>query len=86
MKFVSVSELKNDTSAIVRQASAGQPVVVVRHGKPCAAVIHVSEDTLDQLLFESSPAVKQAVQEALEDLKEGRSTTLAEYRRGKRSP
>jgi prevent-host-death family protein len=85
MKFVSVSELKNDTSAIVRRVSGGQPVVVMRHGKPCAAVIRISEDTLDQLLFEGSPIVKQAVQEALDDLKHGRSTTVTEYLRGKRS-
>ena len=86
MKFVSVSELKNETSAVVRQASGGRPVVVVKHGKPCAAVIRISEDDLDQLLFEESPLVKHAVQEALDDVRHKRSVTLKEYLRGKRSP
>lgn len=86
MKFVSVSELKNGTSAIVRQVSAGRSVVVMRHGKPCAAVIRISEDDLDQLLFEESPLVKQAVQEALDDLRRRRYVTLKDYLRGKRSP
>ena len=85
MKFISVSELKNETSAVIRRASAGQPVVVVRHGKPCAAVVHVSEETLDQLLFEDSPLVKQAVLEALDDRRYKRSVTLKDYLRGKRS-
>ena len=85
MKFVSVSELKNETSAIIRQAERGRSVVVVRHGKPCAAVIRLSADTLDQLLFEDSPLVKQAVEEALDDLRHKRSVTLKDYVAGKRS-
>ena len=86
MKFVSVTELKNETSEVVRHAEGGQPVVVVRHGKPCVAVIRLSEETIDQLLFEDSPLVKRAVQEGLDDLKHKRFVTLKDYLRGKRSP
>ena len=86
MKFVSVSELKNETSSIVRQVRGGRSVVVVRHGKPCAAVIRISEEQMDQLLFEESPLVRQAVQEALEDRRCKRYVTLRDYLRGKRSP
>lgn len=85
MKFVSVSELKNETSAIVRRVSGGGSVIVVRHGKPCAAVIRISENDLDQLLFEQSSLVKQAVQEAMDDLRHKRYVTLKDYLRGKRS-
>ena len=86
MKFVSVTELKNDTSQVVRQAEQGHPVVIVRHGKPCVAVIRLAEDTIDQLLFEDSPLVKRAVKEALEDVRRKRFVTLKSYLRGKRSP
>lgn len=85
MKLVSVSELKNDTSAIVRGVSAGRSVVVMKHGKPCAAVIRISERDLDQLLFEESPLVRQALHEALDDLKHKRYVTMKDYLRGKRS-
>ena len=85
MKFVSVSELKNATSAIVRRVSGGRPVVVVKHGKPCAAMVRVSAENLDQLLFEESTVVKQALQEALEDVTHQRYVTLTGYLRGKRS-
>ncbi len=85
MKFVSISELKNETSSVVRRVQSGQPVVVVRHGKPCAAVIRLSEKDVDQLLFEDSPLVRRAVEEALGDRKHGRSVTLKDYLRGKRS-
>ena len=86
MEFVSVSELKHATSSIVRRVSSGRSVVVMRHGKPCAAVSRLSEQDLDQLLFEESPLVKQAVHEALEDLKRRRYVTLKDYVRGKRTP
>ena len=86
MKFVSISELKNETSDIVRHAERGQSVIVVRHGKPCAAVIRLSAEELDQLLFEESQIVKQVLAEALEDLRHKRYVTLRDYRRGKRTP
>ena len=86
MKFVSVSELKNETSAIIRQVSGGRSVVVVKHGKPCAVVIRISEEELDQLLFEESPLVKHAAQEALDDLRRKRYVSLKDYLRGRRSP
>ena len=85
MKLVSVSELKNDASAIVRGVSTGRSVVVMKHGKPCAAVIRISERDLDQLLFEESPLVRQALHEALDDLKHKRYVTMKDYLRGKRS-
>jgi prevent-host-death family protein len=85
MRFVTISELKNETSSIVHRVEEGDSVVVVRHGKPRAAVIPIKEEELDQLLFESSPAVHQALREALSDLKAGRSVTLREYLRGRRS-
>jgi len=86
MRFVSVSELKNETSEVLRDAQRQGSVVVVRHGKPCAAVIRLSEDEIDQLLFEDSPLVKRAVAEALDDVKRKRYVTLKDYLRGKRSP
>lgn len=85
MKFVSLSTLKNQTSAVVRDVSAGKSVVVMKHGKPCAAVIRISEEDLDQLLFEDSPIVKEAVREALDDLKHRRYVTLKDYQAGRRS-
>lgn len=85
MRFVSISELKNDTSGVVRRAARGRSVVVVRHGRPCAAVIRISADDLDQLLFEQSPIVRRAMVEALRDRRQRRFVTLKDYQRGRRS-
>ncbi|MBI4354336.1 MAG: type II toxin-antitoxin system Phd/YefM family antitoxin [Candidatus Omnitrophica bacterium] len=79
MKFVGISELKNGASNVVRQVQRGGPVVVMRHGKPCAALIRISEEEIDQLLFEDSPLVKQAVKEALNDIRAGRVVTWREF-------
>ena len=57
----------------------------MRHGRSCAAVIRMSVDELDQLLFEESPIVRQALEEALDDLKHRRAVTLKDYLRGRRS-
>jgi prevent-host-death family protein len=85
MKFVSISELKNETSDVVHQVERGGSIIVVRHGKPCAAVIRITGDDLDQLLFEDSAIVKRAVAEGLDDLRHKRYVTLKDYLRGKRS-
>jgi len=85
MRFVSISELKNDASQVVHEAQSGRSVVVMRHGKPCAAVIRLSEQDIDQLLFEDSAVVRRALMEALEDKKHHRYVTLKDYLGGKRS-
>ena len=85
MRFVSISELKNGASEIVHEAQSGRSVVVVRHGKPCAAVIRLSEQDIDQLLFEDSAVVKRALMEALDDKQHHRYVTLKDYLGGKRS-
>lgn len=86
MRFITISELKNETSSVVHRVEGGDPVVVMRHGKPRAAVIPLREEELDQLLFESSPAVHRVLREALKDLKGRRTVSLREYLRGRRSP
>ena len=85
MRFITVSELKNDASSIVHRVEDGDPVVVMRHGKPRAAVIALKEEDMDQLLFETSPTVRRALRESLRDIRAGRTVTLRDYLRGKRS-
>ncbi len=86
MRFITISELKNEASSVVHRVEEGDPVVVMRHGKPRAAMIPLREKELDQLLFESSPTVQRVLREALRDLKARRTVSLREYLRGRRSP
>lgn len=85
MRFATVSELKNGASKIVHQAEEGDAVVILRHGKPKVAVVPLTSEELDQLLFETSPVIHRALREALDDVKARRTVTLREYLRGRRS-
>lgn len=85
MRFATVSELKNEASKIVHQAEEGDPVVIVRHGKPRAAVVPLASEEVEQMLFGTSPYVHRAVREALHDVKAHRTVTLRQYLRGRRS-
>lgn len=86
MRFITITELKNEASAIVHHVEEGDPVIVLRHGRPRAAVVPLkSSEDIDQLLFETSPTVHRILKESLKDLRAGRTVTLRQYLRGKRS-
>ncbi len=79
MKFISTAELKRDTNKLIKANERGEVFVVTRHGKPRAILQAVDENTLEQVLFEKSPVVRDAVLEGLADLKQGRKASLDEY-------
>jgi len=50
MRFASVAELKNSLSAYLDRATKRkEPVVVTRHGKPCALIQPITEEDLEDL-------------------------------------
>jgi len=79
VKFISTAELKRDTNKLIRANDHGEVFVVTRHGKPCSILQSVDENTLEQLLFEKSSVVREAVLEGLADLKHGRKASLDNY-------
>jgi len=79
MKFISTAELKRDTNKLIKATEHDEVFVVTRHGKPCSILQAVNEDSLEQVLFEKSPVVREAVIEGLSDLKHGRKASLGEY-------
>lgn len=79
MKFISTAELKRDTNKLIRANEQGEVFIVTRHGKPRSILQPIDENNLEQVLFEKSPVVREAVLEGLADLKEGRKMSLAEY-------
>ena len=72
MKMVSTVELKNRTNEILRQVRRGAPVAITVYGKPSAALIPLTEESLEDLVFEYSPAVRRLIAEAEADVKAGR--------------
>ena len=80
MKFASTAELKNRTNDLLHEIEDGQVVVVTRHGKPVAAIQVCHEEDLEDLVLETSRSIRQSVQRAERDIREGRGIPLGQYR------
>jgi prevent-host-death family protein len=72
MKFVAVRELQINASRILDKVRRGEDVVLTRLGKPEAALIHLTEDDLEEFLLLRHPALLKELKSAYEEyLKEG---------------
>ncbi|MBI3597028.1 MAG: type II toxin-antitoxin system prevent-host-death family antitoxin [Nitrospirae bacterium] len=89
MKFVAVRELQINSSRILDKVKKGEDVVLTRLGKPEAALIHLTEDELDEFLVLRHPTLMKELESAYEEFrKKGGITQKAMKeklrRRGKR--
>lgn len=84
MRIINTVELKNRTNEILRHVHRGYPIAVTRRGKPYAAVIPLTEEGLEDLLFEYSPRLRQLIAEAEADVKAGRLVTWESFLRHER--
>ncbi len=64
MKFVNVRELKANASRYIRDATAGNNVIIVSHGKPQAALLPLSEDELEDFILSREPKYQKMLQRA----------------------
>ena len=84
MKLINTVDLKNHTNEILRQVHRGHPVAVTRRGKPYAALLPLTEEGLEDLIFEYSPRLRQMIKEAEADVKAGRWVTWDSFLRHER--
>lgn len=61
MKYASLRELKNQTSAVVRETARGD-VIVTSRGRPVALLQGLSEGDLEDYFFYSAPAVRREIE------------------------
>ena len=85
MKMINTAELKNHTNEILRQVHRGHPVAVTRRGKPYAAVIPLTEEGLEDFLFEQSPRLRRLIAEAETDVQKGKLVTWENFLQHERS-
>lgn len=85
MKLINTVELKNHTNEILRQVHLGHPIAVTRRGKPYAAMIPLTEEGLEDLIFEYSPRLRRMIAEAEADVKAGRLVSWENFLRHERS-
>ena len=79
MTIVNTAELKTHANRLLRRVSKHHVVLITRRGKPCAALVPVSSETLVDLLWEYSPDVQRRLRAAMEELRAGKTETLTAF-------
>ena len=80
MVTVSIKELHDETSAVIRRTQKQGPIIVTRHGKPVAIIQPLTEEDLEDFVIVHHPKFRAGLQEALEDYAAGRTRTLNEVK------
>ena len=76
MKKIALSEVKDDLSNLLRQATK-QDIVITRHGKPAGILIGFeSEDDWIEYRLENDPRFLKRVEQARANLRAGRGVRL----------
>ena len=77
MTTVNTIELKTQANRLLNQVSTRHRVVLItRHGRPCAALVPVSNENLADLLWEYSPEVQKRLRIAMDELQDGKTQPL----------
>ena len=80
MKQISLSEVKDDLSHLLREA-AKQDIVITRHGKPAGVLIgFASEDDWFEYRLENDPRFLRRIENARASLRAGRGTRLQDLK------
>lgn len=79
MTTVNTVELKSQANRLLDRVAKHQVVLITRRGRPCAALIPVSSDTLADLLWEYSPDVQRRLRVAAEELQGGKTESLGAF-------
>lgn len=85
MKYASLRELKNQTSAVVRETARGD-VIVTSRGRPVALLQGLGEADLEDYLFYSAPALRREIERRWKAYRRsGQTIALSELRRAPRA-
>jgi prevent-host-death family protein len=64
MKFATVRALKNQTSAMLREAAKGRDVLITSHGKPIALLHGLTESDLEDFVLAHHPGLRKSIEDA----------------------
>ena len=79
---VNTIELKTQANRLLRRvATKHQLVLITRRGRPCAALIPISNDNLADLLWEYSPDVQRRLKTALDELHAAKAEPMKTFAR-----
>ena len=80
MDFVNVRELKIHTGRVLNRLKKGGWVIILRRGKPKAAIVGLSEDDIEDVILKS-PAFMRELRAAHAEYRRKGGITLHEARR-----
>lgn len=81
MMTVNTVELKSQANRLLKRVAKHEVVLVTRRGRPCAALVPVSDDTLVDLLWEYSPETRRRLRVAEQELHVGKTESLKTFAR-----
>lgn len=80
MRMVSTAELKTHANRLLKFVENGKkPVVITKHGKPCAVLEPCTEEDLDALAFEYGPEVLRMARESATDIRTKKFVTMKKF-------
>ncbi len=80
MNTVNTLQLKSQANRLLRRVSSKHQVVLItRRGRPCAALVPVSDETLADLLWEYSPEVQRRFRIAEAELRTGKVQSMKSF-------
>lgn len=85
MKFANIKELQRDTSGIITLVEKGEDVIITKRGKPAAVIYPLTEDEIEDYLFQHSPTIRKKIAEGLKDIKAGRVTPLKDLLKARKT-
>lgn len=81
MAIVSVRELRDRATKILRQVEEGETTIVTRRGEPIAAITPFTRDDLEDWLLAHGEVFKRRIEAAMERMDRGRGIPLDELER-----
>ena len=85
MKIVPLNEVKNRFSTYL-ELSKREDIVITKNGRPAAILHAVTDEDLEDYLFESDPRFIARIEALRREFQRGGGTPLADVRRELRAP
>lgn len=80
MKFLNIRDLRLKTPSVLKQVENGEKVVITNHGKPQAILLHLTEDEIEDLVYQQPDFMAQ-IEESRKEYKAKGGVSLSEARK-----
>jgi prevent-host-death family protein len=80
MKFLNIRDLRLKTPSVLKSVENGEKIVITNHGKPQAILLHLTEDEIEDLVYQQ-PEFMTQIEESRKEYKVKGGVSLAEARK-----